>query len=204
MHAPAQAIVSPADGQLQAVGTIDADGLIDVKGRGYRAAELLIDEREIDRYLGGQYAVVYLSPRDYHRVHAPAAGRLAEIRSAPGELFPVNRISELHIPRFLTRNRRVAIVIDSPSHGRVTVVMVAAMIVGRITVTGLSARDVPFGRHRIEQSVMLERGDEIGIFHLGSTAVVLVEPRAEARFVRPAGPVQLGQALSLPQEERDG
>jgi phosphatidylserine decarboxylase len=196
-----EALVSPADGRLQAVGPVTDDGHIEVKGSAYRASELLISESEAERYRGGRYAVIYLSPRDYHRVHAPAAGRLTEVRSAPGELFPVNRVSELHIPGFLTRNRRVAICIDG-AYGRVTIVMVAAMIVGRITVSGISARDVPFGRHPIDPPLELLRGDEIGVFHLGSTAIVFVEARAAALCERPLGTIRLGQSLS--QEDRYG
>lgn len=197
------ALVSPADGQLQAVGPVTEDGWITVKGSDYRADELLLSEREAERYCGGQYAVIYLSPRDYHRVHSPAAGRLVEVRSAPGELFPVNRISELYFPGFLTRNRRVAIVTDT-SVGRVTVVMVAAMIVGRITVTGIGARDVPFGRHPLEPPIELARGDELGIFHLGSTAIVFTEPGVRP-FARAPGPIQFGESLHQAREgERDG
>jgi len=193
-----EALVSPADGVLQAVGCVTEDGWITVKGSQYRADELLLSEREAERHRGGHYAVIYLSPRDYHRVHSPAAGRFVEVRSAPGELFPVNRISELYFPGFLTRNRRVAMAIDT-SRGRITVVMVAAMIVGRITVTGIGARDVPFGRHPIEPPLELVRGDEIGIFHLGSTAIVFTEPGAKP-LARAPGPIRLGESLHQTRE----
>lgn len=218
-RAPTGALVSPADGRLDMVGSVEREGTMLVKGRPYRACDLLGDEREADRYLGGQFAIVYLSPRDYHRVHAPAAGTLTEIRSYPGEHFPVNGVSERHIPGYLARNRRVAIVLDSDSGvigsspegaellgsspegssrrrlGRITIVMVAAMIVGRITATGIGARDVPFGTHRLTPAPKLERGAEVGIFHLGSSAVVFVEP-GSCCIERAPGPITLGAALT--------
>jgi phosphatidylserine decarboxylase len=197
VDAPSDTLLSPADGRLDASGPVEQDGEILVKGRPYRASDLLASEQAADRYLGGQFAVIYLSPRDYHRVHAPVSGTITEIRSCPGDLFPVNSVSEQHIPNFLVRNRRVAIELTTESHGLVTVVMVAAMIVGRITVTGVDALDVPLGTHRPESPVALERGDELAVFHLGSTAVIFTEPGAAAPFDRPHGSIRLGERLTL-------
>jgi phosphatidylserine decarboxylase len=190
------ALSSPADGRLDEVGRVSPEGEIHIKGRAYHASDLLGPD-QAPRYYGGQFAVIYLSPRDYHRVHAPAPGALREVRSYPGELFPVNSVSERHIPRYLARNRRVAIVLETEEHATVTVVMVAAMIVGRITVTGVPGRDVPLGVHRPNPSPAVERGDEIGVFHLGSTAVVFVEPGRARPFDRAAGPVRLGEPLTV-------
>ncbi len=195
-------LVSPADGQLIASGTVTPEGLIEVKGHSYRAVDLLGSPEEAERYAGGQFAVVYLSPRDYHRVHAPAAGSLREVRSYRGDLFPVNRISERHIPGFLVRNRRVAIALDTDSYGQVTLVMVAAMIVGRITVTGITGRDVPFGTHVPDAPRVFDRGAEVGVFHLGSTTVVFAEAGAVPNFDRTAGSIQLGQALTVSPDRR--
>jgi phosphatidylserine decarboxylase len=115
------------------------------------------------------------------------------VRSMAGDYFPVNSIGERHIQGLFARNRRVAILIDTKAHGRVTVVMVSAMIVGRVSVTGIDARDVPIGTHTLRSPLQLERGDEIGIFHLGSTAVVFVEPGAWPTFTLPVGSVLVGQ-----------
>ena len=196
--ADAAAIVSPADGRLEDAGPVSAGGRLFIKGRAYQLAELVGDPAEVARYEGGQFAIVYLSPRDYHRVHAPVAGRVTLIRSMPGDLFPVNSIGERHVESLFSINRRVAIVIDTEAHGRVTVVMVGAMIVGRITVSGIAARDVPVGMHRPEPAIDVKRGDEIGIFHLGSTAVVFVEPNVAPPFASPGKPVsiRMGQPLS--------
>lgn len=189
------AIVSPADGRIESFGPIARDGTFRIKGRDYTALDLVGDPIDARRYEGGQFAVVYLSPRDYHRVHAPAAGVITTIRSFPGDLFPVNSIGERHIPMLFARNRRVAICIDSTTQGRVTVVMVGAIVVGRITVTGVDERDVPVGEHRLEPGLRVERGDEIGMFHLGSTAVVFVEPGKALPWGIESGPVRMGQSL---------
>jgi phosphatidylserine decarboxylase len=192
-HAAADAFVSPADGRIEAIGPVEPNGRILVKGKPYTCADLVGDDDEAKRYHGGQFAVVYLSPRDYHRVHAPVAGEVHSIRSMAGDYFPVNSIGERHIPGLFARNRRVAIPIDTAARGRVTVVMVSAMIVGRISVTGIDARDVPIGTHTLSPALSLRRGDEIGIFRLGSTAVVFVEPGVWPTFTLPPGKVLVGQ-----------
>jgi phosphatidylserine decarboxylase len=178
------------------MGPIDGQGTFVVKGRPYSVAELVGGQQEAERFLGGSGCVVYLSPRDYHRVHAPVGGVIRRIRSMPGDYFPVNAIGVKHVANLFCRNRRVAIEIDAdPSLGRVTVVMVVAMIVGRITTVGIDARDVPLGDHVFEPALRIGRGDEIGVFHLGSTAVVLTEKRASGAWLVSEGPVRYGQAL---------
>jgi phosphatidylserine decarboxylase len=189
------AIVSPADGSVESRGPIDAEGKRVVTGRPYSVAELVGDDREAARFVGGQGCVVYLSPRDYHRVHAPVAGTIARIRSMPGDYYPVNAIGVRHVANLFCRNRRVSIEIDAPALGRVTVVMVVAMIVGRITTVGVDAPDVPLGDHAFRPPLAVAAGDEIGVFHLGSTAVVLVEKRAAGAWLVGEGPVRYGQAL---------
>jgi phosphatidylserine decarboxylase len=194
-----QVITSPADGRVDSIGPVDGRAFL-VKGRPYRVDELLGSEDEARRYDGGQGCVVYLSPRDYHRVHAPVPGKIAFVRSMPGDYYPVNAIGVKHVHNLFVRNRRVSIAIDTPPEsglGRVTVVMVAAMVVGRITVTGIDSRDVPFGDHRLESPVDVARGDEIGIFRLGSTAVVFFEPGVVDRWLVSEGPVRFGQPFAL-------
>jgi phosphatidylserine decarboxylase len=192
----ANEIASPADGKIEAIGPVDLDGTLLVKKQPYRVEELVGDAADAERYRGGQFAVVYLSPRDYHRVHSPVAGEVVRVRSLPGDLFPVNSIGERHVPSLFSKNRRVAIVIDTQAVGRVTVVMVGAIIVGRITVSAVPGPDVPLGDHVIAPPEVVQKGEEIGIFHLGSTAIVFVERGIAAPFVRRVGPVRLGQSLS--------
>ena len=132
VDAGAGAVVSPADGRLDSEVVIDDSSAFLVKGRPYRVDELLGSEEDAERYRGGLGCVIYLSPRDYHRVHAPVDGTIGSVRSLPGDFFPVNDVGALHVKNLLARNRRVAIAIDTPDSGglgRVTVVMVAAMIV---------------------------------------------------------------------------
>jgi phosphatidylserine decarboxylase len=192
-------VLSPADGRIESMSRIEEGGAFLVKGRRYSVDELAGDTHEARRLLGGVGFVVYLSPRDYHRVHAPVSGQIRRIRSMPGDYFPVNAIGLRHVDNLFCRNRRVAIEIDADGGlGRVTVVMVVAMIVGRITAIGIDARDVPFGVHAFDPPLRVTRGEELGVFHLGSTAVVLVEPsihRGEGKWLTSEGSVRYGQAL---------
>jgi phosphatidylserine decarboxylase len=189
-------IVSPADGRIESMGRIASGGKLLVKGRPYEIAELVGDPVEGNRFVGGAGIVVYLSPRDYHRVHAPVEGAIRRIRSIPGDYYPVNAVGVRHVANLFCRNRRVAIEIDSAGGlGRVTVVMVVAMIVGRITAVGVAGRDVPFGDHVFDPPLRVERGDEIGVFHLGSTAVLLTEGAAAGTWATSEGPIRYGQPI---------
>jgi phosphatidylserine decarboxylase len=189
------AITSPADGIIDSMGPVDAPRTFKIKGHTYRVEDLVGDPDDARRYIGGAGCVIYLSPGDYHRVHAPVDGIISRVRSLPGDHFPVNAVGVRHIRSVFARNRRVAIALDTPALGRVTVVMVAAMVVGRVTVRGVPARDVPLGDHMPDESV--RRGDEIGVFHLGSTAVVFFERSALDRWSIDAGRVRFGQRIAL-------
>jgi phosphatidylserine decarboxylase len=189
----ADPVVSPSDGKLSCFGRIDTGAQIHVKGQLYEAGELIGDEQDARRYSGGQFAVVYLAPGDYHRVHSPVNGKVTLLRGIPGDLFPVNSIGERYVPQLFVRNNRVAIVIDTENLGRVTVVMVGATIVGRISANAMPGPFVPPGTHAVEPGYAVAKGDEIGMFHLGSTAVVLLEPGVT--LTRPTGVVRLGQSL---------
>ena len=189
------AIVSPADGRIDSMGPIDEHATFHVKGRPYRVGELLGDDDEAKRYLGGAGCVIYLSPRDYHRVHSPVDGVIREIRSLPGDYYPVNAIGMSHVGNLFAINRRVSIAIDTPAMGRVAVVMVAAIVVGRITVSAIDAHDVPLGTHRFDPAVPVLRGEEIGVFHLGSTAVVFFEPCVKTRWEVAPGMVKFGERI---------
>ena len=187
------ALVSPADGRLSAAGRIDAGARLFVKGQAYEVGELTGDPRDAARYTGGEFAVVYLAPGDYHRVHSPADGEVTLVRGIPGDLYPVNRIGELHVPGLFVRNSRVQIVLETRGLGRVSVVMVGAVIVGRITVSGVEGSDVPPGDHTFEPSRRVARGDELGMFHLGSTVVLLLEPGVSV--TRQLGKIRYGDSL---------
>jgi phosphatidylserine decarboxylase len=186
-------VTSPADGNIVAVGDVIDGGTIRVKGQHYPIGELIGSPQEAERYVGGEFAVVYLHPRDYHRVHSPVDGTLTTVRVLPGDLFPVNSIGERHIPRLFVRNRRVAMALDTETVGHVQVVMVGATIVGKISVAALGERSGEPGTHDLKAGVALKRGDELGAFHLGSTVVILFE-RAQL-ISRATGPVFMGESL---------
>jgi phosphatidylserine decarboxylase len=194
------AVLSPADGRVEDLGPITPGATLRVKGRLYEVAELLGDREAAERYCGGTFFIVYLSPRDYHRVHAPASGPVVTVRHVPGTLFPVNAIGLNHVPNLFARNERVAVVQRTDALGEVTTVMVGAMGVGRI---GLAFDDLRTNvglEHGVRRygagGPRLERGDELGVFHLGSTVIVFLEPGAPARFVPTAGDVtRVGEAV---------
>ncbi len=187
------AIVSPADGNLVAAGDVTDACSIVVKGRPYDVAELCGFPEAEQLYRGGEYAVVYLHPRDYHRVHSPVDGVVTMIRSMPGDLFPVNSIGERHVPKLFVRNQRVSIVVESESLGVVQVIMVGATIVGRITTKALGGANTPLGEHSIAPGQVVARGDEVGTFHLGSTVVMLLP--GSGRLSHATGPVRYGDSL---------
>jgi phosphatidylserine decarboxylase len=189
-------VVSPSDGTIAAVASVEPGGRLVVKGRPYGVADLAGDAGAEPRFSNGVGWVIYLSPGDYHRVHAPVAGSILRIRSMAGEYYPVNIVGTRHVTNLLGRNRRVAIELDSDRGlGRVTVVMVGAMLVGRITTIGIAARDVPVGDHVFDPPIRVERGEEIGTFHFGSTVVLLVEKASRSDAVARGGVVRYGQTL---------
>ena len=167
-------LVSPCDGRVSALGSIDEGARVSVKGQHYEVADLLGDAAECRQYVGGQFAVIYLSPRDYHRVHSPIDGQLSRIRAMPGDFFPVNSVGERLVPQLLVRNRRVAFCMESVQAIPITLVMVGALIVGKITANALGNQDVAEGLHQLGSPLQVKKGDEVGAFHLGSTVVLLV------------------------------
>jgi phosphatidylserine decarboxylase len=186
-------IVSPSDGKIVAAGAVTDDQEIVVKGNTYEVSELCGSAEAGKRYNGGEFMVIYLHPRDYHRVHSPVDGAIVSVRSMPGDLFPVNAIGEKHVPKLFVRNQRVAIGIETPTMGLVTAVMVGATIVGRISTTVLGGESTPVGEHVIEPPVSVVQGDEIGVFHLGSTVVLLTEGRGRLSWAN--GPVRYGESV---------
>lgn len=195
-------VLSPADGRVEDLGAIETGATLRVKGRQYDVAELVGDVAAGPDLEGGRFAVIYLSPRDYHRVHAPVTGPVTAVRHVPGTLFPVNELGVRYVPKLLARNERVAIHQRSQRHGRVVTVMVGAVGVGRI---GVSFDDTvvtndgraPGLRVYTEHPPQLERGGELGVFHLGSTVVLLLPPGQGHRLLpAPGARVRMGEALA--------
>jgi phosphatidylserine decarboxylase len=195
------AVVSPADGKVEDLGAIDPSGALLVKGKRYTVAELVGDVDDARRYAGGHYFIVYLSPRDYHRVHSPVGGPVASMRHVGGTLFPVNSIGIRHVPQLFAVNERVAVEQRSEHHGPVTTILVGAIGVGRISVSFDDvltnvAGSQPGVRRYGEDGPPLDRAEELGTFHLGSTAIVFVGPSRRLRFVvEPGARVRVGEAV---------
>jgi phosphatidylserine decarboxylase len=196
-------LVSPADGLLEDVGPIEPGAVLRVKGQEYDVGELLGDPADAPRFVGGTFAVVYLSPRDYHRVHAPVTGSVHTVRHVGGTLLPVNAFGVASYPRLFARNERVAMAQSSDRFGEVVSIMVGAIGVGRISVAFDASVMTNVGRgpttHRYHpaEAPMLARGDELGTFHLGSTVVMLMSPGQSLDFrVRAGDRLRVGQAMA--------
>jgi phosphatidylserine decarboxylase len=196
------AILSPADGRVDDLGVIGAGAIFHVKGKRYDVAELLGDAGAAGEFEGGHFAVIYLSPRDYHRVHAPVSGPVVALRHIPGTLFPVNSIGVRYFPRLLARNERVVVHQRSERHGRVVTVLVGAIGVGRIGVSfddSVLTNDGRVAALRVygEDPPPLKRGAELGVFHMGSTVVLLAAPHDPLAFLPHAGDhVRVGDAIA--------
>lgn len=197
------AIVSPADGLVADCGAIDARASFRVKGRPYDVGELLGDPRDAARFEGGRFAIVYLSPRDYHRVHAPVDGPVRTVRHVGGTLFPVNAIGLEHVPGLFAKNERVAVFQESPLHGEVASILVGAIVVGSVTLRFDAAMRTNDGpprgtvRYLPGREPMLSRGEELGAFRLGSTVLVLTTRAAGVELaVEPGTVVRMGEAIA--------
>lgn len=177
-----EAIIAPCDGRIAARGVAVDGALVQAKGRNYRLADLVADDELAASLTGGVYATIYLSPRDYHRVHAPVDGRIVSYDYLPGTLWPVNAWATARREGLLARNERVVIRLHAPGIGDVAVVMVGAAGVGNIRLTHApdSAELRGSGeRRRVElDDERVRRGDELGAFRLGSTVVMLFPPGA--------------------------
>ncbi|NNH27323.1 archaetidylserine decarboxylase [Acinetobacter terrestris] len=167
-------IVSPADGAISQLGKIEDGDIFQAKGQSFSVEKLIADPQLAEPFKNGQFATVYLSPKDYHRVHMPFAGTLTETLYVPGELFSVNQTTAENIPGLFARNERMVCLFDTEL-GRMAVVLVGAMIVAGIE-TVATGKVKPTGRLELNQhNLLLEKGAELGRFYLGSTAVILFE-----------------------------
>lgn len=196
-----QFVLSPADGALSQIGRIENGRIFQAKGHHFTAQQLLGgDGAAAARFEGGQFATIYLSPRDYHRVHMPVSGDLESATYVPGDLFSVNQATAENVDGLFARNERLACLFDGED-GRFASVMVGAMIVagietvwsGRVETHSptLAREGFASGTHR------LAAGEEMGRFILGSTVVLLFEPgMVEWLDGMAAGDtVRMGQAL---------
>ncbi len=193
----ARALLSPADGRISQAGAIRGGRIFQAKGQDYTAAELLGDEAAATPYRHGSFVTVYLSPRDYHRVHMPLSGTLVETVHVPGRLFSVAPQPVAAIPRLFARNERLVCHFEG-EHGPFAVVMVGALLVSSVS-TVWNGLTIPPYASRVTrtdfrgQGIHLERFAEMGRFNMGSTVIILL----------PAG-AQLDDALVTGQSLRVG
>lgn len=175
-------IVSPCDGKVASVGHARDGRLIQAKGRDYSLADLVVDPELAADLDGGPFLTIYLSPRDYHRVHTPARCAVSGYSYVPGTLYPVSPGWAQRVPELFARNERVVIDLVMPGerHARAALVMVGAAGVGNIGLMGegVETRALRGGQHcvRHEAPRELQRGAELGCFHLGSTVVLVFQP----------------------------
>lgn len=196
--AGAHDIASPVDGRISECGRIEGEALLQAKGRTYTLAELLAGRPWAARFTGGSFATIYLAPYDYHRIHMPLAGRLADTVYVPGRLFSVNDATARRVPRLFARNERVLTLFEG-DFGAFAVVLVGALNVGSIA-TVWAGDITPAARRlitRIPGEAALAKGAELGRFNMGSTVILLLEAgRAEWRAGLGAGAVvRLGESL---------
>ncbi len=179
----ADSVVSPVDGTVSQAGRIENGDIFQAKGHRYSAADLLGDEETAERFINGSFATIYLSPRDYHRIHMPLDGELELMRHVPGRLFSVNTLTTAEVPGLFARNERVVTIFDTPA-GRVAIVMVGAIFVGSIETVwageitppaGDKIRSWKFGPGSGKAPVKLPKGAELGRFNMGSTVILLAE-----------------------------
>lgn len=201
--AASDAILMPADGRISQLGPIAGDGRIfQAKGQGFTAAELLGDEVTAQTFHDGVFATVYLSPRDYHRVHMPWSGRLVETVHVPGRLFSVGPDAVANVPRLFARNERLVCHFQT-DFGPMAVVMVGALLVSGVETVWSGEEIPPYGRvvtvkdYRGED-VRLERFEEMARFNYGSTVIVLLPPGVATLdpLLTAESPVRLGQRLA--------
>ncbi len=192
------ALVSPADGTISQCGPVAQGMLMQAKGIHYRLGSLLYDEQLARQFEGGWFATVYLAPADYHRVHVPFDGTLVGCTAIPGQLFSVNARTEAGIRDLFCRNERLVCRFDT-AFGPMVVILVGALIVASIDTVWDGPRS-PYPEVRQQQLALpFARGDELGRFRMGSTAIVLTPPGAldPDTSLAPGVRVQMGQSLGV-------
>jgi phosphatidylserine decarboxylase len=198
----AASFVCPVDGAISQFGAIDEHRILQAKGHHYTTTTLLGgDPAMAAPYEHGSFATLYLSPRDYHRIHMPCDGRLRRMIHVPGDLFSVNPTTAEGVPELFARNERVVCLFDG-EHSPFALVLVGATIVGSMATVWHGLVNPPrpgqVREWRYDGTIALRKGQEMGRFQLGST-VVMVFPNLGLRFNpqwQPGGAIRLGEAMA--------
>ena len=195
-------VVYPADGKISQFGDLEDKFIIQAKNHYYTLQALLADEQEAEAFRNGSFINIYLSPKDYHRVHIPFAGTLEKMVYVPGDLFSVNTYNAKNIPELFARNERVVCFFNT-SIGKMAVVLVGATIVRSISTTwdGVIApnkSDVPLTKEYANRDINFAKGQEIGKFFMGSTVICLFE-KDKIQFdadLQSGQPTRVGMAMA--------
>lgn len=198
-----KAIISPVDGAISELGTIQKQQLVQAKGKYYSIVELLGEDQKLaEKFKQGHFLTAYLAPKNYHRIHMPLTGRLQRMIHIPGCLFPVHTQSVATVDNLFALNER-AVCLFSTSVGIVAVILVGALIVGSISTVWHGTITPPHGKiitswDYNDQNITLQQGEEMGRFNLGST-VILLFPEKSICFLdslKPHTCLKMGQWLA--------
>lgn len=197
-------VTSPADGLVSEAGLIKQNQLIQAKGKYYATQALLAGSDWSSSFDQGIFNTIYLSPRDYHRIHMPLDGTLIETRYVPGRLFSVAPYTVQHVDQLFARNERLVCLFET-EQGKMALVLVGAMLVsgietvwdGVVTPRYEQQFEIKIFSQTGEKHVHLKKGAELGRFNMGSTVILLMEPRADNTpwLQQTIGNIQMGQAL---------
>lgn len=200
-------IVHPVDGAVSQCGSIKEGRIFQAKGHDYSSLALLGDQSDdAKRFEGGDFATIYLAPKDYHRIHMPIKGTLSKMTYVPGELFSVNPLTAENVPGLFARNERVVAIFETEI-GPMAMVLVGATIVASIETVWAGTVTPPTGKRVFTwdyptegpEALTLDKGDEMGRFKLGSTVVILFAKDALEEFaddVKPKAVTRMGQAFA--------
>ena len=177
-----QAFISPCDGRISETGALLENRILQAKGKDYSLQDLLASDAVCSQLTDGYFSTIYLSPKDYHRIHMPLSGHLQRMIHVPGRLFSVAPYTVRHVPRLFARNERVIAIFDTDS-GPLVMVLVGAMLVSS-TETVWAGEVTPNKNKSVsvkdysDQNISLAKGDEMGRFNMGSTVILLMPPGA--------------------------
>jgi phosphatidylserine decarboxylase len=205
LDADPAALLIPADGRISQAGRIVDGRMLQAKGHRFSAEELLTDAALAAPFRDGCFANIYLSPRDYHRVHMPMAGQLRRTLHVPGKLFSVSPATVAEVPQLFARNERLVCLFDT-DHGPLAVVLVGAMLVSGVETVWGGAEIPPYAKtivsrdfRGVQPSVRLERGAELGRFNMGSTVILLMPKDFSVDpALLPERAVRVGERLGSP------
>lgn len=192
--------VSPADGHILNLGRLSEGRLIQCKGHDFDVADLLDNPTQVERFRNGSWCTIYLSPRDYHRVHHPVEGTLTRAQYISGALWPVNQAAVQNVKRLFCVNERIVTYVESPI-GPVATIMVGATSVGHISMahddTLVANKGQRDQEKQYEPAIDIKRADELGTFHLGSTAIVLfADPAVQLEDLEDGQPIRIGTPIA--------